>query len=147
MLQPPLKLRLQLLSPLRQFLGQAVVQQRLPALPPLDPLAGSIQRKPTGPRRERLRRIVGVELFPKRQRRLLHDILGEVDYMNRMVEDLLLLSRLDARLAVSLRELEGADVILVVGATGTLGGNVTRRLLARGHAVRALVRELVQEYR
>ena len=32
-------------------------------------------------------------------------------------------------------------VILVVGATGTLGGNVTRRLLARGHAVRAMVRD------
>ena len=32
-------------------------------------------------------------------------------------------------------------ITLVVGATGTLGGNVTRRLLARGHAVRAMVRD------
>lgn len=32
-------------------------------------------------------------------------------------------------------------VILVVGATGTLGGNVTRRLLAKGRAVRAVVRD------
>ncbi|HEX9166380.1 MAG TPA: NAD(P)H-binding protein, partial [Gemmatimonadales bacterium] len=31
-------------------------------------------------------------------------------------------------------------IILVVGATGTLGGNVTRRLLAKGHAVRVMVR-------
>lgn len=32
-------------------------------------------------------------------------------------------------------------MILVVGATGSLGGTITRRLLERGHAVRALVRE------
>jgi len=32
-------------------------------------------------------------------------------------------------------------IILVVGATGTLGGNVTRRLVARGHPVRAMVRD------
>lgn len=32
--------------------------------------------------------------------------------------------------------------ILVVGATGLLGGHVTRALLARGHRVRALVRDL-----
>jgi NADH dehydrogenase len=34
-----------------------------------------------------------------------------------------------------------ADVILIVGATGTLGGNATRRLVAKGHAVRAMVRD------
>jgi NADH dehydrogenase len=34
------------------------------------------------------------------------------------------------------------EMILVVGATGLLGGHVTRALLARGHAVRALVRDL-----
>jgi uncharacterized protein YbjT (DUF2867 family) len=32
-------------------------------------------------------------------------------------------------------------MILVVGATGVLGGGVCRRLVARGHAVRALVRD------
>jgi uncharacterized protein YbjT (DUF2867 family) len=31
-------------------------------------------------------------------------------------------------------------ITLVVGATGTLGGNVTRRLVAKGHTVRAMVR-------
>jgi len=34
-----------------------------------------------------------------------------------------------------------ADIILIVGATGTLGGNVTRRLVAKGHTVRAMVRD------
>lgn len=33
------------------------------------------------------------------------------------------------------------EVILVVGATGLLGGNVTRRLVARGHTVRVAVRD------
>jgi signal transduction histidine kinase len=42
----------------------------------------------------------------------LHDILGEVDYMNRMVEDLLLLSRLDAHRLTLATELISAEQLL-----------------------------------
>jgi hypothetical protein len=57
-------------------------QQRLPTLMPFDPLPGLVQSESAGPGRERSGRVIGVELFPKRQGRLLHDVFGVLDVGN-----------------------------------------------------------------
>lgn len=75
MFQSPLKFGLELLPALRQLLGKPAFQQSLPALSPLDPLPGLVQREPACPGRKRLRWVIRIELFPKRQRSLLNDIL------------------------------------------------------------------------
>src|ERR1041384_1916579 len=76
MLQSHLEFGAQLLAPLRQLLGQPAVEQRLPALASLDPLPRLIQGEPAGPGREWLGRVVSIKFFPKRNGRLLDDVLG-----------------------------------------------------------------------
>ena len=60
--------------------GESVLEQRLPALTPFDPLARFIQGESARPRREGLSRIVRFELFPERNRSLLNDLfrIGQI---------------------------------------------------------------------